>query len=264
MNELQLERQIIAHEKRLNKLNSMERQIRSANSFFANSPGLRGFWPFNSFDASANAYDQSGQGRTLTRAGNSSYNITNQGTMYYYLDGSGDWFSRPDEAALDILCNEAYVNANIRGLTIGICIQTLTWAAGTTYDIFDKTNPGAENFRFYISGGTNTYRMSVTGGAGNTNFSIIAPANNQWLHFVVKYVPGVEIAAFVNGVRYASGAAIAAPLNNSTAPLSIGVYGDLSTNPTKAYICMAHLNACAWPDYKCYEAYQVVKPLLGI
>ena len=86
-------------------------------------PGLVGFWPMSSVQRSTgNAYDLSGQTRTLTYNGNPTYNINNDFAPYIRLDGTGDFLSRADETDLDILGTETIYASTVRGLTLG-CIS---------------------------------------------------------------------------------------------------------------------------------------------
>jgi len=81
-------------------------------------PGLRGFWPMSSFNEAGNAYDMSEQGRVMTYNGNPLYNYDGV-VPYVALDGIGDFLSRADEAGLDIIGTETYVDGAVHGLTLG-------------------------------------------------------------------------------------------------------------------------------------------------
>src|SRR3990172_4789567 len=103
-------------------------------------PGLVGFWPMSSIQRSTgNAYDLSGQGRTLTYNGNPAYTYYNGLVPYIDLDGTGDYLSRSDETDLDITGAETIYTTGAAGLTIGC------WAwfdvAGGTETAMSKWNP---------------------------------------------------------------------------------------------------------------------------
>lgn len=107
-------------------------------------PGLRGFWPFGTFDSNGDAYDQSSHGHHLT------YNGEQPGPLYNYamlrpyaqLDGTGDYFSRADAADFDILGTETYVTASRQGITLGGWFYLSVLPGAATYDVLmSKWNP---------------------------------------------------------------------------------------------------------------------------
>jgi len=160
-------------------------------------PGLRGFWPTSSFNETGNAYDLSGQGRTLTYNGNPMYNYDGL-VPYIDLDGTGDYLSRADEAGLDILGTETYVAAAARGLTTGGWFY-FNNALGATEGMIAKWNSSLGNHRSYMlrrqaADGTIIFRVSDNGVGSRAAQSTASPTATQWFFVVGRFDPGVELA----------------------------------------------------------------------
>lgn len=192
-------------------------------------PGLVGFWPMSSVQRSTgNAYDLSGQGRTLTYTGNPTYNIYNNFVPYIDFDGTGDYLARADETDLDILGTETINAAAIRGLTVGGWFWTDThktvgdadgYITKATYDgnqvSYMLVNSVATNPAFYYSpDGTTASFKSVKG----------TMATGAWYFLVARFIPSTSISLFSNNVETINATAIDASIFNSTAPFEIGSY----------------------------------------
>mgnify|MGYP001562300049 CR=1 FL=1 len=164
------------------KTESLDRRIRNlealGNGVFIGNvlasymalPGLVGFWPMSSVQHSTgNAYDLSGQARTLTYNGNPAYSYYNGLVAYIDLDGTGDYLSRADETDLDITGNKAIYTTGAAGLTVGGWFyNNANFAAGGTGLITKWNSAGATTGSFMLYGLTTTPTALVTNGTTNT------------------------------------------------------------------------------------------------
>lgn len=238
---------------------------KSACSSFLVLLGLRGFWPFSSFNESGNAYDLSGQGRTLTMQNDPAYNYYNL-APYVDLDGSNDWFDRTDEVGLDISGTEIFVTGTVQGLTIGGWFWTDT--LGVTKGFAAKWNDSGVNQRaylLYLQGSTNTARFAVstdgTAIAAVTGASISA---SNWYFIVGRFTTSTDVEIFVNGTWYSLGSG-PATVFDSNADLNIGAYnnGQASTRLNgRASLCF--LCAAALPDAVVGSLWHQTRAMFGV
>lgn len=197
--------------------------------------GLTAFWPINSFDQSANVYDLSGQGRTLTYNAGSLSVINNRLTTMTF-NGTTAYWSRADEAGLDFGAS----------LTFGFWYKFS--ATGTQVIMSKFAALGQRSFELQYVTGTG-FRMIVTGD-GSTNVIVTssdpAPGTTNWYHFVGRFQPSTEIAIFVNGVKTANTTSIPAAIFNSTSALNFGRRADAtfyaSGDLTMAFMSRSNLN----------------------
>jgi hypothetical protein len=198
---------------------------KSACAAFLALPGLRGFWPMSSFNEAGNAYDLSGQGRTLTYNGNPTYNYDGL-APYIDLDGTGDYLSRADEAGLDILGTEAYVAAAAQGLTLG------GWFWVDSQDDFDVVvskwaGAGARSYQLRMGPAANAKTRFIISNDGTASVECGNPPNGtltygEW-HFIVgRFIPSTEVAQYFDGVFYKNAASIPASVFNSAAQFVVG------------------------------------------
>ena len=188
-------------------------------------PGLRLFVPMSSFDENGDAFDLSGQDRTMSYNGDPTYNYDGL-APYINLDGTGDYLSRADEAGLDILGTESYVAAGARGLTLGGWF----WAdALQDFDAFLSKFVVVGNGSYLLRMDTAvnaraSFLVSVDGLA--ITFSGTPPAGSlttgAW-HFIVgRFDPSAEVAVYFNGTFYRNAVAIPASIFNSNADFAVG------------------------------------------
>lgn len=192
---------------------------KAACSAMLSLPGLRLFAPMSSFDENGDAFDLSGQGRTLSYNGNPTYNYDGL-APYIAFDGTGDYLSRATEAGLDILGTEAYVAAGVRGLTLGGWFYPEE--IGTLEHIFSKW--GAALQRSYRLALTvpNQFNFRISDDGTNFDSAISAAVSmNSWYFVVGRFDPAVEVSVWVNEVE-AVQATVRAGVFNSNAALAIG------------------------------------------
>lgn len=233
---------------------------------FLSLPGLVGFWPMSSVQRSTgNAYDLSGQGRTLTYNGNPTYNIFNGFAPYIDLDGTGDYLSRADETDLDILGTETLYASAVRGLTLGGWFRAGAVGGASGAGMITKLDAGTQNSYALIMAASGTapiFYVSGNGSALTTVASSVSPGVGNWFFGVGRYTPSTKIDVFVNGVSTTNTTSIPASLFNSTTALNVGQYagGNLLTGQaTSLFLC-----ANAVPDAKLNEVFNATRRYFGV
>lgn len=187
-----------------------------------NLPGLRGCWPMSSFNEAGNAYDVGGQNRILTRNGSPTYSYDNL-VPYIDCNGTTDYLARADEAGLDIIGTEAYVNPTERGLTLGGWIN---------YDVTNNQRPFMAKFgaligdrAYMIDVNNGTARFLLGTGAALTIYLGSTVTADEWTYFVGRWIPSNNADIFINDTKTTNASVIAA-LGNSTSDLRIGADSD--------------------------------------
>jgi len=220
---------------------------KSACAAFLALPALRGFWPMSSFNENGDAYDLSGQGRTLTYNGNPTYNYSSL-IPYIDLDGVGDWLSRADEAGLDIAGTETYVAGTAQGLTMGCWLQFDDLLANEY--IISKWDPGVAAQRSYrlMQVNTDVVRFSIHDGANADDVDSSDTISTTGWHFCVgRFIPSTEVAIWLNRVKDTTVAGIGASIQNSASPLRIGSTAT-GGSPLDGRVSLAFLCAAALSD----------------
>ena len=181
-------------------------------------PELRLFVPFSSIGESGNAVDFSGQGRTLTNNGSAPRGIYNNLVPYADLNGSSQYFSRADEAGLDIT----------GALTFGGWFWFDVLSASSYYFMMAKWGTAVGSYSYLLmngSGSTNITRglISSNGTAlSEVNTGTVTPVINTWNLITLTYVPSTSLTLRINNVSYANTTSIPANIYNSTSQLEIG------------------------------------------
>jgi hypothetical protein len=220
----ELIRRITRLERRLDDLNIQEYSPDLVAPFLA-LPGLRGFWTFGAFTSGLNAIDLSGHGHDLTDNGWPEYGYDGV-VPYVELDGSGDYFSRTDEADLDIIGNETYILDEARGLTMGGWFQFDVVAGPQQYFYMKYINGANGSYGLFKQNAASTVRgIIINGGAGTYSGTGITIEVDKWYFIVMRFTPLTEVKLWVNSTVDTNTTAIPATIDNSTAPLTIGADG---------------------------------------
>lgn len=216
-------------------------------SLFLALPGLRGSWPMSAFQSNGDCFDQSGNARLLTYNGNPTYNYDGL-APYLEMDGTGDFLDRADEAGLDVLGTETYVDAAVRGVTMGCWF----WR--------DLDNAYVLMSKYLNAGNQRAYRLGAAGGGPNLNgavsgngaaidvvWSTTEPSINAWHFGVMRFLPSTELAVFLDGEWTRNVAGIPASIFNSNADFNIGASqngtsGQLNGRVSLCFLCAAYLN----------------------
>lgn len=186
-------------------------------------PGLRGAWPMSAFGATGQAFDQSGNGRTLTYNGNPTYNHSIL-APYISLDGTGDYLSRADEAGLDILGTETYVAAAVRGLTLGGWFSPTSIAAAQGLITKGTAGAAASSYELFLqAGGSSVFRVS-TGAVYITATSTNTMSATTWQFVVGRYDPSTSVDVWLDNTETSTVVGVPAALPNTGNALIIGAF----------------------------------------
>ena len=237
-------------------------------SSFSTIPGLVGFWPMSSVQRSTgNAFDLSGQGRTLTYNGAPTYNIEQDFTPYINFGATADSLSRPDETDLDIIGTETIYDSSVRGLTMG------GWFRGDRFEsaLFElpmgKVSNVAGQFSYFIIKDTALdllFRISTDGTALVSVTSSISLLNNTWYFIVGRFIPSTELAIFVSTTKNTFTTAIPATIFNSAANFSIGRITGVTGADMRGRASLCFLSANALSDALINGLFQQSRVLFGV
>jgi len=227
-------------------------------------PGLRGFWPMSILNSVGSALDPSGNGRTLTLAGNTYFSYDAL-APYAYYDGAGDWHLRADEAALDITATETYIQAGVRGLTMGCWCYSET--TGTAEALMSKWETVANDRSYMLdvtAGDLFQANVSALGtaasSAANTHAATPRTANT-WYHVIMRFKPTV-LDIIVNG-NIDTAAVAPAAIFSGAADFYIGAY-DPGTNPFQGRVSLAFLCAAYLSDAQLFALYHHTRAMFGV
>jgi len=226
---------------------------------FLNIPGLVGFWPMSSVQRSTgNAFDLSGQGRTLTYNGNPTYNIENDLVPYIDLDGVGDFLSRADETDLDILMTETIYDSSVRGITFGGWFFFDVLPAATSH-IMSKWAAPTFQYLMYYNGTFFDFRTNAVVRVTST----VVPNTLRWYFMVCTLVPSTSATIHINDVATTSVAAIPASIPNGTGAFEIGAAGG-GTLPIFGRASLCFLSANAIGETYINALFQQSRVLFGV
>jgi len=252
-----------------------------AVSMYQALPGLRGFWPTSSFDASGWVYDLSGQGRTLSMAGTPLYRGSTSGIRpYIEFDGTNDYLYRPDEPGTSITGTESLVASANQGLTLGcwvsfrdtlpsdasadkgVITKWLTSSDDRSYGLFGD-NP-TDRFMFYVSS-AGTGATSVVVGNGSA-LCDIDPLD--WQFVAGRFDPGSELKIWVstdsvlNSVTNTT--SIPASIDDNGSQFNIAAYDDgASATRANILVAMAFLCCMELNDAYIFTLFQQTRAMFG-
>lgn len=240
---------------------------KSACSAHLALPGLRAFWPMSSFDENGDAFDLSGQGRTLDYNGSGLYNFQSL-APYIYLDGN-DYLERNDELGIRISATETYVAAAARGISFGAWVRFDGAAAAQEQIIAKCDGAGAGNLAYELyrtAGGV--LELAISDGAAiETQASAETLAATTWYHVAGKFDPSTEKAVLVNGNKTTAATALALLNVTDFANLQIGGRDDNaggSTENMTGRVCFAFLCCTVLPDSTIQSLYHQTRAMFGV
>jgi len=266
-NEQALWNQVRTLERDIERLKTHEsgKTIGDAIGSYLALPGLVGFWPMSSVQRSTgNAYDISGQGRTLTYNGNPTYNIFNSLVPYIDFDGTGDFLSRADETDSDILGTETIYASAVRGLTMGGWFWMDNFTAATQ-GLIGKNN-GVTNNRSYLLLAANTplFRFQVSvDGIATVSADVSSPVASAWYWLVGRYTPSAEVALFANTSKVTTTVSVPASIFNSNAAFEIGD-ANAGALPMDGRAALCFLCANAVSDARLDKLFNETRRLFGV
>lgn len=193
------------------------------------APHLRLFIPFSSVNESFDAYDLSGQGRTMTGTALVAACYNNFGALAPYIayDGVSMYHTRADEAGLDLTATGLTVMcwAYYKALTarMGLITKDDGTNANCNFGLYERGDVASDPAQFVVANGVNSYSINST----VVPVTGMVPAQ---LYFVAgRWVPSVSVDVFVDDTKTSNVTGIPATLNNSTAPLNFGGRNDGAT-----------------------------------
>jgi hypothetical protein len=204
-------------------------------SSFCMLTGLRGFWPMTTIDSAGAIIDLSGLTKTLTLVGVPVLDYAGL-TEYLTLPGAS-YYTRPDEADLDILGTEAYIAASKRGMTVGGWFRFSNLGAVET--CVAKDDLAAQRSFLLQKSAANVPAFTINGAV---SVGATAVTNNTWYFLVGRYVPSTSIALFIDDAVQTNVAAIPAAITNSNAAFRIGADsagGNIMTGRAALCFCAA-------------------------
>lgn len=266
MNE-EILRTISEQNKRLSALESLDYPQMICDMHLA-LPMLRGLW-ISSVDSASVWYDISGHAHHLGNQGNPIFNHIGL-VSYWDLDGVGDYFSRADEADLDITGTETYVAAAAQGLTLGGWFQVDNFQASGAAGFMSKwDDSGGVDERSYLlrvatAGPTLEWIVSTNGIASVGLASSVVPVLDSWYFIVGRFVPGTSADIYVNGIKTTRDAGIPGSIHSGTADFMIGSYVSAASRDLDGFVSCCFLCAAACSDNQIQRLYAVTKSLFGV
>lgn len=190
------------------------------NDVFVRLPGLEVYWPCGIRDRFAKLIDHTGGGGELTQVGTcpSGYD----GNAYVQLGDGVNYFSNGSIGY--ITGTETYIDSTIRGLTLG-CWFWLDALPSVTSSMISKDGPAPQRgYSLWVNtSGEIGFVVSSNGTVGATADGA-AIGTGGWVFLAGRFVPGAEVAVFINGVKSVNTTAVPASINVSTQALEVGRY----------------------------------------
>lgn len=222
-------------------------------SAFLLIPQLRGLWPFSSVNETNDVLDLSAQGRTVSDVAAPAFGVQDL-VPYATLNGTTQYFTRADEAGLDIT----------GGITFGGWFRV--GVVATNKSVMGKwSTTGNQRSYFLQQLNTNSVQAGISSTGVNVFVSVSSNtvALNQW-HFIVgRFIPSTSVSIFMNGTFTTNSTGIPAAIFNSTAAFDIG---DLvaPTSPFNGRVTLCFLSATNLSDDYIRSLYNISRGLLGV
>ena len=254
-------------------LNEMTRRVigfadkyaafRHVVSAFSNLPGLRGLWAASNFDTSGNWEDSTNYDLLLSR--NNAYFAYDGLVPYAYCDGSGDYFTRADEAAISITGAEAFIADEMDGLTLGGWFRSDDDTPAATEHYMSKMGASG-SYSYYLSHDTDgTVDFGISDDGTNLDWVSSTATTSGWTFVVGRFCDndaGEEQAVWVNNVKATDTTAMASIDDNGSSFQISGQNGANDEFTGRASICF--LCAAALPDDMIGALFQQSRALYGV
>jgi hypothetical protein len=218
-------------------------------------PGLRALWSFSSINESGNAIDLSGQGRTLTNNGGAPRS-TEGLVPYASMNGTTQYFSRADDAGLDITGT----------LTLGGWFKhNSLLAAQVAMSKWDASGDQRSYSLQVATTGEAIMGVSPDGTAGAAVFASSAAgcvAEGAWSFTVGRFIPSSQLSVSCNGVRTTVVAGVPASIKDSSAALLVG--GISAAAAFNGYAGLCFVSAAAVPLAAIDNLFQQTRAAFGV
>lgn len=191
----------------------------SQDKIFLELPGLVAWWPGGPGDGLGAANDIVAA-RELTPVGTPTFGY--DGHPYIETDRTGvDYFF--GSPFPDCLGTEGWIDAGIRGLTIGCWIYLNSHATVTSGLVTRFGSAPQRGYSIQHNTATDAYRFTVSQTGSVAIFvDVDAPAVGEWVFVAGRFMPSTEIAVFVNGVKGVVTAGVYSSLFATSQSLNIG------------------------------------------
>lgn len=193
-------------------------------------PGLRFFAPMSVIGASGQARDLA-LGNDLANTANAQFTYDTLAPNCLY-NGSTQYHSVADNAAHDILGNEAYIGSGVRGLTMGMWVKPASLPGAATRMFSKGTTTGNARAYALCQNASNQFSFVISSD-GTVQFSVADTAAfvaGAWYFVVARFDPSTEIKLWTKSLSIdrtnTNTTSIPATLNNSATGLAIGAQAD--------------------------------------
>ncbi len=192
----------------------------SMKDIFVRLPALVAYYPMG-IRAAGNVYEHGGSGITMTQTGVCP--VGYDGNAFTHL-GNGTNYVKSASGLFDITGLETWVTSSIRGLTRGgwFMIDSTPASQGGLITKFGAITE--YGYAIYAQSAAVLFNVSSNGSALFTVSSASNVALGQWHFIAARFIPGTEIAVFVDGDKSANAAAIPVSINISAQDLEVGRY----------------------------------------
>lgn len=210
---------------------------------FVNLPGLRGYWPMSVVDFLGNAKDHSGASSDLARVGSPQFGYDGDA---YVQCGVGSDYLAGSTSAQTVTGLEAWIDPNIRGLTVGCWVKV---GASPAANAGLVTKWGLSTTRSYQLAwrADNSVLFGVTA-AGTTATLVLSDVSGigVWTYIVGRFTPSTELAVFVNQAKSVNTTSIPSSIFTGTSIFEIARVGAtapgiLEAKFRDAFLCQAIL-----------------------
>ena len=252
-NLIALERRTRALERYNENINVAGAPYKSIVADFMLLPYLRGLWTFTSRDESDNVRDFGGQDRTLTNNNGAPLNeLANNNMWYTEFNGTTQYYSRADEAGLDITGN----------LTMGGWFRFD--AASTLSFLMGKAS--TSNLSYWFSRtATNVIQANVSSnGTTQTSVDSGTVTTSQWYFVVMRYTPSTELAVFLNNTKTTNTTSIPASIYSGSGTFTIGAYVTGPAQYLDGSAALCFLTASPMSDASIQNLYFRTRPLFVV
>ena len=242
---------------------------KSAASTLQEIPALIGAWPTSILrldNAADRVRDIGGGGYHLTHTGG--LLLSRDGLApYIWFDGATGRLSRVAGAAswASVRGNEGYIDAGIRGLTVGGWIRTGTIAAGTAGICSKWTVGNQRTWLLRRSAAAIQWYVSANGAAGLGPATLNVSADT-WYFVAARWIPDAAnsmLKLWVNDDTNENNIGAAATLFDSTADFFMGVY-DGAANFWSGRMSHLFFSASALGDTVIFNLYQQQRAMFGV
>lgn len=247
-------------------LDLYRRKVQVLSTSTLGLPGLRGGWLASDFDENGNLFDISEQDRVLSYTGNPLFGYDDY-IPRVTLDGTGDYFTRADEAGLDITGTETYIETAYRGLSMGGWFTLSTLA---NYAIFMSKWMGLNDLSYALwfdQPAVNLAAAITSGGSAATQLNIassITPVVNTWYFLAMTFDPSTSLNMYVNDTKDSVTVGVPANVFSGAAAFEIGNAGsgagaELAGKFSAGFLCSMFLS-----DEIIFDFFAATRDLYGI